>query len=86
MQATEYNAIVYDKNFIRKLKETFELIIGSVKEASKAITSIWNAISACIIPPRVLYLSKHHRKLKVRKKNLNRIDRLWKRLLKRGLK
>lgn len=86
MQATEYNAIVYDKNFIRKLKETFELIIGSVKEASKAITSIWNAISACIIPPRVLYFSKHHRKLKVRKKNLNRIDRLWKRLLKRGLK
>lgn len=86
MQATEYNAIVYDKDFIRKLKEAFELIIDSVKEASKAIASIWNAISACIVSLRVLYLSKHHRKLKVRKKNLNRIDRLWKRLLKRGLK
>lgn len=57
----------------------FEKVIDIVKSAAEII------VAMCIIPPRVLYLSKHGKTARVRKKNRNRIARIWKKLLKEGL-
>lgn len=68
------------------IKAAFEVLVDIVKEVVKdivhTIVKAWNKISACIVPPRVLYLSKHGKTARVRKKSLNRIKRIWSRLLK----
>ena len=63
----------------------FESVVEIVKSAAEIIVAMWDKIQACIIPPRVLYLSKHGKTARVRKKNRNRIARIWKKLLKEGL-
>lgn len=63
----------------------FESVMEVVKSADKIIAAMWDKIQACIIPPRVLYLSKHGKTARVRKKNRNWIARIWKKLLKEGL-
>lgn len=67
------------------IKAVFEVLIDIVKDIVHTIVKAWNKISACIVPPRVLYLSKHGKTARVRKKNLNRIKRIWSKLLKGGL-
>lgn len=71
------------------IEAAFEVLVDIVKDIVKdvvhTIVKAWNKISACIVPPRVLYLSKHGKTARVRKKNLNRIKRIWSRLLKGGL-
>lgn len=67
------------------IKAVFEVLVDIVKDVVHTIVKAWNKISACIVPPRVLYLSKHGKTARVRKKNLNRIKRIWSRLLKGGL-
>lgn len=67
------------------IKVAFEVLVDIVKEVARTIIKAWNEISACIVPPRVLYLSKHGKTARVRKKNLNRIKRIWSKLLKGGL-
>lgn len=71
------------------IKAAFEVLVDIVKDIVKdvvhTIVKAWNKISACIVPPRVLYLSKHGKTARVRKKNLNRIKRIWSKLLKGGL-
>lgn len=67
------------------IKAAFEVLVDIVKDVVHTIVKAWNKISACIVPPRVLYLSKHGKTARVRKKNLNRIKRIWSKLLKGGL-
>lgn len=67
------------------IKAVFEALVDIVKDVVHTIVKAWNKISACIVPPRVLYLSKHGKTARVRKKNLNRIKRIWSKLLKGGL-
>ena len=67
------------------IKAVFEVLVDIVKDVVHTIVKAWNKISACIVPPRVLYLSKHGKTARVRKKNLNRIKRIWSKLLKGGL-
>lgn len=67
------------------IKTAFEVLVDIVKDVVHTIVKAWNKISACIVPPRVLYLSKHGKTARVRKKNLNRIKRIWSKLLKGGL-
>ena len=67
------------------IEVTFEVLVDIVKDVIRTIVKAWNKISACIVPPRVLYLSKHGKTARVRKKNLNRIKRIWSKLLKGGL-
>lgn len=67
------------------IKAAFEVLVDSIKDIVHTIVKAWNKISACIVPPRVLYLSKHGKTARVRKKNLNRIKRIWSKLLKGGL-
>lgn len=71
------------------IKAALEVLVDTVKDIVKevvhTIVKAWNKISACIVPPRVLYLSKHGKTARVRKKNLNRIKRIWSKLLKGGL-
>lgn len=67
------------------IKAVFEVLVDIVKDVVHTIVKAWNKISVCIVPPRVLYLSKHGKTARVRKKNLNRIKRIWSRLLKGGL-
>ena len=62
-----------------------DIVTDIVKNVVHTIVEAWNKISACIVPPRVLYLSKHGKTARVRKKNLNRIKRIWSKLLKGGL-
>ena len=62
-----------------------DIVIDVVKNVVHTIVEAWNKISACIVPPRVLYLSKHGKTARVRKKNQNRIKRIWSKLLKGGL-
>lgn len=42
------------------IKAAFEVLVDTVKEVVKdivhTIVKAWNKISACIVPPRVLYL------------------------------
>ena len=71
------------------IKAASEMLVDTVKDVVKDAvhTSVkaWNKISACIVPPRVLYLSKYGKTARVRKKNRNRIKRIWSKLLKGGL-
>lgn len=67
------------------IEAVFEALVDIVKDVVHTIVKAWNKISACIVPPRVLYLSKHGKTARVRKKNLNRIKRIWSKLLKGGL-
>lgn len=71
------------------IEAAFEVLVDIVKDIVKdvvhTIVKAWNKISACIVPPRVLYLSKYGKTARVRKKNLNRIKRIWSKLLKGGL-
>lgn len=67
------------------IKAVLEALVDIVKDVVHTIVKAWNKISACIVPPRVLYLSKHGKTARVRKKNLNRIKRIWSKLLKGGL-
>lgn len=67
------------------IKAAFEVLVDIVKDVVHTIVKAWNKISACIVPPRVLYLSKHGKTARVRKKNLNRIKRIRSKLLKGGL-
>lgn len=71
------------------IEAAFEVLVDIVKDIVKdvvhTIVEAWNKISACIVPPRVLYLSKHGKTARVRKKNLNRIKRIWSKLSKGGL-
>lgn len=67
------------------IKAVFEVLVDIVKDIVHTIVKAWNKISACIVPPHVLYLSKHGKTARVRKKNLNRIKRIWSKLLKGGL-
>lgn len=68
------------------IEAAFEVLVDIVKDIVKdvvhTIVKAWNKISACIVPPRVLYLSKYGKTARVRKKNLNRIKRIWSKLLK----
>ena len=90
--------VLYDEEFARRqqfasalddLRSAVESCLDNIKAAFKdvvhTIIKAWNKISACIVPPRVLYLSKHGKTARVRKKNLNRIKRIWSKLLKGGL-
>lgn len=90
--------VLYDEEFARRqefmsalddLRSAFEVLVDIVKDVVKdvvhTIVKVWDKISACIVPPRVLYLSKHGKTARVRKKNLNRIKRIWSKLLKGGL-
>ena len=86
--------VLYDEEFARRqefmsalddLRSAFEVLVDIVKDIVHTIVKAWNKISACIVPPRVLYLSKHGKTARVRKKNLNRIKRIWSKLLKGGL-
>lgn len=70
---------------MNSIKAAFEVLVDIVKDVVHTIVKAWNKISACIVPPRVLYLSKHGKTARVRKKNLNRIKRIWSKLLKGGL-
>lgn len=63
----------------------YESVVEIVKNAAEIVVAMWDKIQACIIPPHVLYLSKHGKTARVRKKNQNRIARIWKKLLKEGL-
>ena len=67
------------------IKAAFDGLVQVVKQVVRMVVDLWDEILACIIPPRVLYLSKHGKTARVRKKNRNRIARIWKKLLKEGL-
>ena len=67
------------------IKAAFKVLIDIVKDVVHTIVKAWNKVSACIVPPSVLYLSKYGKMARVRKKSLNRIKRIWSKLLKGGL-
>ena len=92
--------VLYDEEFARRqqladildrlrsvwddIKAAFDGLAQVVKQVVRMVIDLWDEIRACIVPPRVLYLSKHGRTARVRKKNLARIERLWRKLLKGG--
>lgn len=83
--------VPYDKGFacrqqlasvLDDLRAVWDDIKVVVEIAVKAVVTLWNKIRACIVPPRVLYLSKYGKTARVRKKNRKRIERIWKSILK----
>ena len=52
-----------------------------VHTAVSFICTAFEKIRACIVPGRVLYLSRHGKTHRVRKKNRKRIEKLWRRIL-----
>lgn len=74
---------------LRSVWDEFIAFVDSVRQAVKEIVhtavsficTAFEKIRACIVPGRVLYLSRHGKTHRVRKKNRKRIEKLWRRLL-----
>lgn len=83
--------VPYDEEFacrqqmasiLDNLRTVWDDIKSIIETAIKTVVDLWDKIRACIVPPRVLYLSKHGKTARVRKKNRKRIERIWKSILK----
>ena len=76
---------------IERIAEVFQPIVDNIvecllpviKECTHNIIGLWRSVVECYPKKRVVYLSLHHPKKRVRKKNTNRIMR-W--LNKKGLR
>lgn len=74
---------------LRSVWDGFVALVDSVWQTIKEIVhtvvefvrTAFEKIRACIVPGRVLYLSRHGKTHRVRKKNRKRIEKLWRRLL-----
>lgn len=58
--------------------EAFQAMIEKIKALVDTVT---DKIRTCIVPGRVLYLSRHSKSHRIRKKNQTRIQKQWRRLL-----
>lgn len=72
-------------NTLASVKQAFEELVSALYEAFKWVINVvaqaWDKFLACIVPTRVLYLSKHGKTARVRKKNSKRIIKLLKGVL-----
>lgn len=74
------------EDLVEALKEEFAPLINFFQKLADQIVKTLDRIvlkfSACVVPARVVYLSRHGKTHRVRKKNRKRIKEAWRRLLK----
>lgn len=55
------------------VRKAVEWIVDTIKSLAKVIRELWRAVVENYTNKRVVHLALHHKDLRVRKKNMNRI-------------